>query len=59
MAKFVLLSPNGGKVADYEGDKIVPFGTDAEHVQVISGSGDNREVKAIIKLAPGQSIKEA
>jgi hypothetical protein len=40
----------------YEGDKIVH--ATAEFVHLVTGEGGGREMKAITRLAPGQSVRE-
>jgi hypothetical protein len=57
MAKFGLFAGNVElPMRKYEGDKIVNAG--AEFVHIVAAEGSGREIKAIIRLAEGQSVRE-
>ena len=57
MAKCGLFDGNQElPVQKYEGDRIVHAGT--EYVHVVTGERAGREIKAIIRLNLGQSVRE-
>jgi hypothetical protein len=57
MLKFGLFAGNvEQRMQTYEGNRIVT--RDAEYVDVVVGTGQNRKVVATIRLEKGQSVKE-
>jgi hypothetical protein len=57
MAKFGLFDGNQEfPVQKYEGEKIVHH--TAEFVHIVTGDGSGRAINAVIRLAPGQSVRE-
>jgi hypothetical protein len=60
MARFGLFDGSNAKASqEYEGDKMSHgVNASAEYVEITTGTGTNRRTVAVIRLAPGQSVKE-
>lgn len=57
MPKFGLFGGNIEQpMQTYEGDRMVP--REAEYVDIVVGTGQNRRVVATVRLEKGQSVKE-